>query len=158
VEMERDLLLFDRDNGSREVRLAEKRISDLDKKLKTIEEGNKPDVMPGLDYSVDIAYEYMDLVQEAEVLMKLELLLRQQFEESRIRAARVPPSVRVIDPAVPPEWKNSPKKAFIVLAITTAYMVCLFIWILLSYGVSRASTTTRAKLVEFKEAFRFRRS
>lgn len=157
AEMERDLLLFDHARTSREVLFAQKKVDEIEARMVALERDDKPDVIPGLEYSVDIAYGYLTLVQEAEALSKVELLLRQQYEEARIRAARTTPSVRVVDPAVPPEWKNFPKRAYIVLGIVGVYMLVLLIVVLAEYGLSRASPETLAQVRSFREALRFRR-
>jgi tyrosine-protein kinase Etk/Wzc len=154
AEMEKEMLLFDRNKNSREVRFAQKKIDEINAKMNDIEKGTRPDVLPGLNYSVEIAYKYLDLVQEAEVLTKLELLLRQQYEEARIRAARLSPTVRVVDRAVAPEWKNSPKKAYVVLVMVGLYMLGLVVSILVSHGMGRASEGTREKIREFRNAMR----
>lgn len=156
AEMERDLLLFDHSRNSREFRFAQKKVDEIGAKMSVVESAAKPDVVPGLDYSVDIAYRYLNLVQEAETLAKIELLLRQQYEEARIRAARAAPTVRIVDRAVPPEWKNFPKKSLIVLGIVGLYMIGLFVFILAGHGLSRASVDTKTRLREFREALRVR--
>jgi tyrosine-protein kinase Etk/Wzc len=156
AEMERDMLLFDHSRKSREVRFAQQKVDEISATMDGIERGRKPDVLPSLDYSVDIAYRYLTLVQEAEVLTKLELMLRQQYEEARIRAARAAPSVRVVDRATPPEWKNFPKKAYIVVGIVGIYMMGLFVYILAGYGLAHASEDTKDRLRQFREALKFR--
>ena len=155
-EIQRDLYLLERGKESREVRFEEAKMRELDEQMRKLESSREPDVLPGLEHSVDLAQEFLKLYQEIEVLGKLELLLRQQYEEARIKSARVAPVVRTIDAAKPPEWKNSPKKAFVVLGIVGAYMTLMFLYILLSHGVSRASPETRRKLSDFREALRFR--
>jgi capsule polysaccharide export protein KpsE/RkpR len=155
-EIERDLLMVDREGKNREVQFAERKIKELDLKMKQIEKGRNPEVLPGLDYSVDIAYDYLNLVQETEVLTRLEVLLRQQYEETRIKSARQAPEVRVVDKATPPEWKNFPKKSIVVLAIVGPWMTILILSIFVSYGMSRASGDSIRKIQEFREAAGFR--
>jgi tyrosine-protein kinase Etk/Wzc len=157
-EIERDLLLFDREKNNRDVLYADRKIHELEGKMKRIESDRDPAVLPGLDHSVDIAYDYLNLVQESEVLIKLELILRQQYEEARIKNARQVPGVRIIDAAVPPEWKNFPKKSIIVGAIVGVYMFFLIVSILLAYGADHAPEETRRRLSEFREALRLRTS
>jgi tyrosine-protein kinase Etk/Wzc len=157
-EIERDLLLFDREKNNRDVQFADRKIRELEGKMKRIESDREPAVLPGLEHSVDIAYDYLNLVQEAEVLVKLEMLLRQQYEEARIKNARQVPGVRVIDAAVPPEWKNFPKKSIIVGVMVGVYMFLLIVSILLAYGVGNAPEETRRRLGEFREALRLRAS
>ena len=154
AEIEKSLLLFDKEKNNPEVLYTDKKIQELSRKMKQIENAGKPDVIPGLDFSVNVAYTYLNMVQEMEVLVKLELLLRQQYEEARIKNARQAPEVRVIDKAVPPEWKNSPKKVFVVLSIVGVYMSVLLISILARHGVTHSSQETKEKLRAFKDALK----
>jgi uncharacterized protein involved in exopolysaccharide biosynthesis len=155
-EIERNLLLFDREKNNREVLFSERKIHELESKMKKLETDRNPQVLPGLDYSVDIGYDYLNLVQESEVLIKLELLLRQQYEEARIKNARQVPDVRVVDPAVPPEWKNFPKKSIIMLIMVTIYMIFLIAYIFLRHGVENSSERTRERLREFRQSLRLK--
>lgn len=155
-EIQRDLLLVERGKDSREVRFEEAKIREFDRQMKELESRSEPNVLPGLERSVDLSQEYIRLYQEMEVLGRLELLLRQQYEEARIKSARMAPTVRVVDVAQPPEWKNFPKKAIVVLVIVGLYMTGLMIYILASHGYSKASPETRRKLEEFRSTLRFR--
>lgn len=155
-EIQRDLLLVERGKDSREVRFEEAKIREFDRQMRELEGRNEPNVLPGLEHSVDLSQEFVGLYQEIEVLSRLELLLRQQYEEARIKSARMAPTVRVIDVAKPPEWKNSPKKALVVLVIVGVYMTFLLIYVLASHGVARATPETRRKLEEFRESLRLR--
>jgi len=154
-EIERDLLLMDREKDNVEVRFAQRKVSEIESKIHDLETNQKADVLPGLDYSVDIAYKYLGMVKELETLTKLELLLRQQFEEAKIKDARRAPIVRVIDKAVPPQWKNSPKKVFVVLIIVGLYMIGCMILILAKSGLARSGESARRKIEEFKAALKF---
>lgn len=153
-EIERDLLLVEREKGNREVRMAEKRINEIKSKIEALESNRKADVLPGLDFSVDVAYKYLEMFKEMEILAKLELLLRQQYEEAKIKNARRAPVVRVIDRAVPPQWKNSPKKSILILLIVGVYMSVYLVFLLASYGLSRSGDSTRRKVEDFKAALR----
>lgn len=153
-EIERDLLLVEREKGNREVRMAEKRIQEIKGKIKALESNRQADVLPGLDFSVDVAYQYLEMFKEMEILAKLELLLRQQHEEAKIKNARRAPVVRVVDRAVPPQWKNSPKKSILVLLIVGPYMAFYLVFLLTSYGFSRSGESTRRKVEDFKAALR----
>jgi tyrosine-protein kinase Etk/Wzc len=155
-EIQRDLLLIERGKESREVKFEEGKMRELDQHMRELESHTEASVLPGLERSVDLSQEFVKLYQEIEVLGRLELLLRQQYEEARIKSARTAPTVRVIDVAKPPEWKNSPKKAIVVLAIVGVYMVLLLVYVLASHGVSRASPETLRKLTEFRNALRLR--
>lgn len=155
-EIQRDLLLVERGKESREVRFEEAKIREFDRQMRELESRNEPNVLPGLERSVELSQEFVRLYQEIEVLSRLEMLLRQQYEEARIKSARLAPTVRVIDAAKPPEWKNSPKKALVVLGIVGVYMMFLLVYVMASHGASRATPETRQKLEEFRKVLRLR--
>ena len=158
AEIERDLLLLDNEKDSREVKFSERRISQLDKNMKRLENGQVADALPALYSSVDVGHRYLELMRESEIQMKLEVLLRQQYEEARIKNARRAPVVRIVDPAVPPQWKNSPKKAIVVLVIVGVYMFILLIYVMAQAGVRASSLATQRKVEEFKAALRFEKA
>lgn len=155
-EIQRDLLLVEHGRDSREVRFEEAKIRELDRRMSEIENRSEPNILPGLERSVDLSQEYIRLFQEVEVLGRLELMLRQQYEEARIKSARLAPTIRVVDAAKPPEWKNFPKKSVVVLVIVGLYMIGLMIYVFASYGASKANPETHRKLEEFRNALRLR--
>lgn len=155
-EIQRDLLLVERGKDSREVRFEEAKIREFDRQMRELESRTEPNVLPGLEKSVELSQEYIRLYQEMEVLSRLELLLRQQYEEARIKSARIAPTVRVVDQAKPPEWKNFPKKAVVVLVVVGLYMIGLMTYVLTSHGIARATPETRRKLEDFRKTLRLR--
>src|SRR5690606_15413671 len=155
-EIQRDLLLVERGKDSREVRFEEAKIREFERQMRELESRSEPNVLPGLERSVELSQEYIRLYQEMEVLGRLELLLRQQYEEARIKSARIAPTVRVVDQAKPPEWKNFPKKAVVVLVVVGLYMIGLMTYVLTSHGISRATPETRRKLEDFRKTLRLR--
>jgi tyrosine-protein kinase Etk/Wzc len=156
-EIERDMLLMDNQKDSRAVKYAERKIGLLDDKMKNLEQGSNPDILPPLGSSVEIARQYMELFRESEILIKLETLLRQQYEEARIKNARRAPVVRIVDRAQPPQWKNFPKRAVVVLLIVSVYMLGLIVMLLAGAGLHSADDRTKRKVAEFKSMLRFRK-
>lgn len=50
----------------------------------------------------------MRLVREAKIQETIFTLLTQQLEQARIAEAKDTPTVRILDRAIPPEWKSRP--------------------------------------------------
>ena len=48
------------------------------------------------------------LIREAKIQETIFTLLTQQLEQARIAEAKDTPTVRILDRAVPPEWKSRP--------------------------------------------------
>src|SRR5690606_37779508 len=73
-EIQRDLLLVERGKDSREVRFEEAKIREFERQMRELESRSEPNVLPGLERSVEHSQEYIRLYQEREVLGRLELL------------------------------------------------------------------------------------
>jgi uncharacterized protein involved in exopolysaccharide biosynthesis len=80
--------------------------------------------LPGLNY------QYMNLYRQAKVQETVYEFLTQQYEMARIQEARELPTVRVVDPAMPPERKSGPYRSLIVIsAVICAFCMACF-WVL----------------------------
>jgi uncharacterized protein involved in exopolysaccharide biosynthesis len=78
----------------------------------------------------DLNYRYMNLYRQAKVHETVYEFLTQQYEMARIQEARELPTVRVLDPAMPPERKSGPYRSLIVIsAVIFAFFVACF-WVL----------------------------
>ncbi|HKW74055.1 MAG TPA: GNVR domain-containing protein [Terriglobales bacterium] len=80
--------------------------------------------LPGLNY------QYMNLYRQAKVQETVYEFLTQQYEMARIQEARELPTVRVVDPAMPPERKSGPYRSLIVIStVVCAFFLACF-WVL----------------------------
>lgn len=79
--------------------------------------------LPGLNY------QYMNLYRQAKVQESVYEFLTQQYEMARIQEARELPTVRVVDPAMPPERKSGPYRTLIVIsaAICAFFLACFWV-------------------------------
>lgn len=155
AEIDKNMLLMNHEEASQEIKILERRISQLDQKMNQLETSKKDDILPSLHKSVDLGYDYLRMMKDFEILSRVEVFLRQQFEEARIKNAKRPPVVRIIDRATPPQWKNSPKKLYIVIAIAGSYMFLFLFSLLAKIGIDRASGNTKEKIDQFKKAIKF---
>jgi uncharacterized protein involved in exopolysaccharide biosynthesis len=108
------------------------RIEELQKQLDSIEQGEKPQpgdsklsaTTKGTNFYLPfedlprLGMELARLTREAKIQEKLFELLTSQYEMARIEEAKDIDTIQVIDRAVPPEKKISPKRVRIVLTAT----------------------------------------
>lgn len=109
--------------------------------------------LPGL------SYQYMNLYRQAKVQETVYEFLTQQYEMARIQEARELPTVRVVDPAMPPERKSGPYRSVIVIcAVICAFFLACF-WVLGEKAWEELSPDDPKRLVaaeagqNFKSAF-----
>ena len=94
---------------------------------------NKDDVFLGLAQTISLSSKYIDLATEVETYTQLRVLLKQQFEQAKIKQSKNFSPLYVIDSARPAEYKFKPKRAVVILAIVFVYM-SLFITSLLLWN------------------------
>ena len=108
------------------------KIEELQKQLDSIEQGRTPGTENssappagnGSNFYIpfndlpDLGMQLMRLTREAKIQEKLFELLSAQFEMAKIEEARDVDTIQVLDQAVAPEKKNSPKRIRIVLVTT----------------------------------------
>ena len=94
---------------------AEEELRTAEEALKLFLERNR-----GWERFSHLAFEHERL--ERQVLIKQEIFttLRRSYEEARIEEVNDTPIITVIDPAVPPEKRSSPKRKLMVLASSVA--------------------------------------
>lgn len=122
------------------------KIEELQKQLLAIEQGKKPasneliESEPGkvsnfyipFDDLPRLGLQMMRLMREAKIQEKLFELITSQYEMAQIEEAKDVDTIQVLDLAVPPEKKVSPKRIRIVLVLTTLSFIgtilSIFIW------------------------------
>jgi uncharacterized protein involved in exopolysaccharide biosynthesis len=77
-----------------------------------------------------LGYRYSDLYRQTKIQEAIYEFLTQQYETAKIDEARELPSVRVMDPAVPPERKSSPHRILIWICSLFGAMVLTACWVL----------------------------
>jgi uncharacterized protein involved in exopolysaccharide biosynthesis len=61
-----------------------------------------------------LGYQYSDLYRQAKIQEAVYEFLTQQYEMAKIQEAKELPTVRTMDPAVPPERKSGPHRTVLV--------------------------------------------
>ena len=74
-----------------------------------------------------LGYRYSDLYRQTKIQEAIYEFLTQQYETAKIDEAKELPSVRVMDPAVPPERKSSPHRVLIwICSVFGAFVLTAF--------------------------------
>lgn len=99
-------------------------IDELNKQFDHLQFGNAVPFEEQRDYFIpfsdvpEVAHRYADLIREVKVQETVWQLLNQQYYSAKIQEARDTPTVQVLDEAVPPEKRTSPKRTFLVIVAT----------------------------------------
>ena len=99
----------------------EDEITELKSKLYEIEYGKKTvedqgdNIFPVLSKIPQIDADLMRLTREVDIQNTLFIYLTQQYEDAKIQEARNTPTIQLLDPAVVPIKKSSPKRLLMVL-------------------------------------------
>lgn len=82
-----------------------------------------------LNVGSDVALEYMRLFTEVEVYTKIKALLVPMMEQAIQDEGRVQPAMYVLDPAIPPDKKDRPKRSLVIAgsALGAFMIMCCFI-------------------------------
>ncbi|MCE2502543.1 MAG: hypothetical protein J4G05_00540 [Chlorobi bacterium] len=68
-----------------------------------------------LDNAPDIAMEYLKRRLDLEVATQVYSYLVSQYNSEQVQEARDLPTISVLDPAVPPEYRSAPRRTFLVM-------------------------------------------
>ncbi len=123
-----------------EIDMLQTELRELKKSLRKIQHGTNGDsfdlgniLIPSRKVPA-LAMNYFRLLRDVEVQNLLYKLMTQQYEQARIFEAKKTPIIQVLDWAVPPIYKDRPKRAYIVLG---ALFFSSFISIFFAAGVER---------------------
>jgi uncharacterized protein involved in exopolysaccharide biosynthesis len=120
------------------VRTLKARLETLNGKLRTMT-GKDPGLAeskaaspeyPSMSTLPILGYRYSDLYRQTKIQEAIYEFLTQQYETAKIQEAKELPTVRVMDPAVPPEKKSSPHRVLIWTGSILAALVLTVLWVL----------------------------
>jgi uncharacterized protein involved in exopolysaccharide biosynthesis len=138
--IERDLLKasYGRDNPL--VKQADLKVEKLSNRLAEMKFGEDKNLKSSLNLFIpfekipEIGIQYIRLMRDFEIQNKILEFIYPMYEQAKIEEQKNIPAVLVLDKAIPPEKKSSPKRVIIVLA---AFLLSLFFSI--SYAVINES-------------------
>ena len=119
-----------------EVISIEDELNELKNKLYEIEYGktqrkeSEDNLFPVLSEMPQIDADLMRLSREVDIQNTLFIYLTQQYEDAKIQEARNTPTIQLLDPAVPPIEKSSPKRTLMVIVMALIAFICTSIYAL----------------------------
>lgn len=99
----------------------QKEIDELKKQFAYLQFGDSTISKEQRDYFIpfsevpEVGLQYAELIREVKVQETVWQLLNQQFYSAKIQEARDTPTVQVLDKAIPPEKRSSPKRRMLVM-------------------------------------------
>lgn len=98
----------------------------LRKQMKEVSDTKKSDLFIPLKLAPDLGLEFIRLKRELAIQETLFELVTQQFEKAKLEEAKQTPSVQILDPAIVPEKRSSPKRTKMVMY---AFILSIFVGI-----------------------------
>ncbi len=135
LELNRSRMLSEYSSNHPAITQVNREISLIRSKLRNIEESTDPQVIGGLEKSVDLLPKYLEYTRDIEFQSKMILLLYQQYEEALLKETNDLSSLKNIDPATVPVYKARPKRAVLLIVTFAKYMVVVFIVLIISFFV-----------------------
>ena len=102
--------------------------------------------------------EYVRALRDVKYYDTIFNILAQQYELAKLDQAKEGALIQVVDPAIPPDRKSSPKRALIVILATFAGLLVAIFWTLFQAGLERLKEDPEAasKLTLLRRAFSLR--
>jgi capsule polysaccharide export protein KpsE/RkpR len=119
--------------GSPQYGYLEKEIKILRKKVSDIKSSSdlkaSSNILFAFEKVPEMAMEYLRVYRDVEIQTKIMEIILPLYEQAKVEEQKSIPTLMVIDRAVPPELKHSPKKAFVILFITFLALFFHLPWI-----------------------------
>ena len=152
-ELEKELLKQTQGVDNPNYRILQKQVELLTNKINNIEKGNYSTEESLIYLSLKeiplLQKKYFRIYRDIEVQSKLLEYTLPIYEQALMEEQKNIPSLVVLDYAVPPELKDSPKKALIILSV---FFISLFISILIAYrGELSISKKLNLNIIETNE-------
>ncbi len=116
--------------GGERRRFSEERLEDADRELEAAENQLKTFLEKNRQFrgSPDLTFQHERLQRQVRIKEEVVTVLRTQYEEARMQEVNDTPLITVIDRAVPPDEKSSPKRRqMVLLAFFLAAIVAVFV-------------------------------
>lgn len=157
-ELERDLIEKTQGKDSPNYEVANTQVKLMQNKIKQLKEGKNNSeesiIFLKLKDLPQIQKEFLEIKRELEIQSKLLEFTLPMYEQAMMEEQKTIPAITIIDEAVPPELKDSPKKAFIILSIL---LLALFIHLpivfrgykMASYNPKNSFEESEKKILDF---------
>lgn len=119
----------------------QKELDELHRQARELQFGNAATSEEQSDYFIpfsevpDVGLKFAELIRDVKVQETVWELLNQQYFTAKIQEARDTPTVQVLDEAVPPEKRTSPKRTLLVLVASfLTFMFSIFAAFVMEFG------------------------
>jgi capsule polysaccharide export protein KpsE/RkpR len=126
-ELERDLVKETQGEKNPSMNVVETQVNLLKKKISDLKNGKQLDkslIFLKIDELPNVQLRFLQIKRELEIQAKLLEFTLPMYEQAVMEEQKTIPTITVIDKAIAPELKDSPKKAFIILSI---FFLALFL-------------------------------
>ncbi|HED38211.1 MAG TPA: hypothetical protein ENI76_08200 [Ignavibacteria bacterium] len=156
AKIEKDLLKNNYGENNPLVQLAEIKVNELNKRLTNMKFGEDKNLASPLNLFIpfekvpQIGMQYIRLKRDYEIQSKILEFIYPFYEQAKIQEQKDIPVVLVVDKAIPPEKKSSPKRSLIVIG---AFLLAFFfstgyVLIIESYSSLQEDETRYKKIKE----------
>ncbi len=119
-ELERDLVKETQGEKNPSMNVVETQVNLLKKKISDLKNGKQSDkslIFLKIDELPNVQLRFLQIKRELEIQAKLLEFTLPMYEQAMMEEQKTIPTITVIDKAIAPELKDSPKKASIILSI-----------------------------------------
>lgn len=141
-----------------EVQLLVTGLSELKKQLKKLEQDNPEDrigsLFQGTSRLPEVGLEFSRLMRKLKYAESLYGMLNQQYELAKVDESKDAPLVQVLDPAIPPEKRTSPKRKQMVLMamVASGFAMCLLAFMLEAKRQAEEDPEQSEKVADLKKS------
>ncbi len=133
TEVELDIARAELNSASPVVEQLERKLKQLRSQYERIQSGGLTDndefSIP-LNTMAEIGRTYANLIRDVKILEQINAYLESQRAQEAIQEQRDVPVVEVLDPAIPPERRSSPKRSFMVAStvVLSGLLACVLVF------------------------------
>ena len=106
----------------------------------------------------ELGMQLVRLMREAKIQEEVFKLITTQYELAKIEEAKDIDTIQILDRAVPPDYKSSPKRALIVILSTIgAFFLAIFLAFFMEY-MNRLKSDDEERYQQLRRSIKFRKS
>lgn len=147
--------------GNPNLQQAEQELSSLQAQLSALAgngKGTEGDLLVPRGKLTDAEFDYLRKYRDVAYYQSIVNVLAQQYELAKLDEAKEGALIQVVDPAIPPDHKSSPKRGLILVASLAVGVFLGILFALLSEGWDglKRDPENWAKISDVRQAFRFK--
>jgi uncharacterized protein involved in exopolysaccharide biosynthesis len=143
-----------------EVEIAQRELTSIQDEIARMESRSRASSLPdlGLQDVPGAGLEYLRAEHEVKYRQALFDLLIRQYDAARLDESKEPTIIQVMEPAIEPDRKSSPKRLLIVLAASVLglFISCIFALVKYWFQLLESDPHSATKLLALKSALQIR--